>query len=245
MEAENIKKDLILHQFGRAKVVPNVSPFCLKLETFLRLAKIPYENDFKNPQGPYGKAPWMNYKGKVVTDSTLCIEYLIENLHLNVDDDLSSEQKAIGRALVLMVEEHLIWPVALHRWVWDETNAIGRVSNWPSFPPFTIIRWYVGRMINKRAAGQGIGQHPKETIMEFAKKDLKALSEFLGPKTYFFGVDPTSYDCALFGGLAQLMWALPESDFEKWINGEFSNLKRFCQQMKSTFWPDWDECLSK
>ncbi len=33
---------LILHSFDRGKTCPNVSPFVLKLETYLRMADIPY-----------------------------------------------------------------------------------------------------------------------------------------------------------------------------------------------------------
>ena len=33
---------LVLHQFSRGKYCPNLSPFALKLEAFLRLSRIPY-----------------------------------------------------------------------------------------------------------------------------------------------------------------------------------------------------------
>lgn len=243
--AEGPKKDLILHQFGRAKTLPSASPYCLKLETFIRMAEIPYENDFRNPQGPYGKAPWMTYKGQAVTDSTLCIEFLCEKLNLNVDSHLSDEQKAIGRSLVLMGEDNLMWVFALFRWVYDETKSIGRIMPWGSFPPFSVIHFFIKRSFNKRAIGHGIGQHPKETIMAFGKKDVKALSDFLGTKKFFFGDQPSSYDCALFAMLAQLVWGAPGSPFESWVNEEYSNLKTYCNNMKDKFWSDWDEILSK
>lgn len=34
---------LILHSFERAKTVPNASPYVMKLETYLRMADIPYK----------------------------------------------------------------------------------------------------------------------------------------------------------------------------------------------------------
>jgi glutathione S-transferase len=68
-----------LHQFplvfGR-----NVSPFALKLETWLRLAGLPYELvPTRNPgQGPKGKLPFIvDDDGTVVADSSLIIEHLV------------------------------------------------------------------------------------------------------------------------------------------------------------------------
>ena len=37
------KDTVVLHQFPRGKITPSISPFCLKLETYLRVAAIPYE----------------------------------------------------------------------------------------------------------------------------------------------------------------------------------------------------------
>jgi len=35
---------IILHQFARPKTgVPSLSPFCLKIETYLRMADLPYQ----------------------------------------------------------------------------------------------------------------------------------------------------------------------------------------------------------
>lgn len=46
---------IVLHQFKGSKTQPNYSPYCLKLETFLRLSELPY---------------------KVIGDSTLIIDHL-------------------------------------------------------------------------------------------------------------------------------------------------------------------------
>jgi hypothetical protein len=49
-----------LFQFPRMLGVPNVSPFCCKLETWLRIAQLPYEVvETRDPRkGPKGKLPF-------------------------------------------------------------------------------------------------------------------------------------------------------------------------------------------
>lgn len=40
----DVPKDVVLvHAFPKSRFAPNVSPFVLRLETYLRLAKIPYQ----------------------------------------------------------------------------------------------------------------------------------------------------------------------------------------------------------
>ena len=41
---QNFEKDVVyLYQFSRTPVIPSISPYCLKVETWLRLAGIKYE----------------------------------------------------------------------------------------------------------------------------------------------------------------------------------------------------------
>ena len=59
---------VLLHQFPpmRGSVV-NASPPCLKLETYLRMAKIPYEIDDSGRQlSKKGKMPWIAYSGESI-----------------------------------------------------------------------------------------------------------------------------------------------------------------------------------
>lgn len=44
----NFEKDVVyLYQFSRTPVIPSISPYCLKVETWLRLAGIKYEVSLK------------------------------------------------------------------------------------------------------------------------------------------------------------------------------------------------------
>ena len=50
---------ITLHQFPPAWGLPNASPFCMKVETYLRMCNLPYTTvNVLNPaKGPKGKLP--------------------------------------------------------------------------------------------------------------------------------------------------------------------------------------------
>ena len=58
--------------------LPSVSPFCLKLDAFLRIAGIAHEAITAATPfgGPKGKAPWITLDGETLGDSSLIVEYL-------------------------------------------------------------------------------------------------------------------------------------------------------------------------
>lgn len=51
----------------------------------------------------------MTYNGEDVADSQICIEYLNEKLGIDLNEHLTAEEKAIGRAVQIMLEDHLYW----------------------------------------------------------------------------------------------------------------------------------------
>jgi glutathione S-transferase len=67
-----------VHQFAPAFGLPNASPFCMKLETYLRMAGLPFDlvNDGNVMNAPMGKLPYIEDDGRVVADTQVIIEYL-------------------------------------------------------------------------------------------------------------------------------------------------------------------------
>ena len=57
------KDVVVLHQFPRGLTCPSISPYVLKLETFLRIHRIKYVNDFEQPLSEKGKCPWITFNG--------------------------------------------------------------------------------------------------------------------------------------------------------------------------------------
>lgn len=68
-----------LFQFPRMFGVPNLSPFCCKLETWLRIARIPYEvvNTSDPRKAPKGKLPFIEDAGHRIGDTSLIVDHLV------------------------------------------------------------------------------------------------------------------------------------------------------------------------
>ena len=67
-----------MHQFPAALGLPNASPFCMKLETYLRMTGLPFEvRPVTDPRrAPKGKLPYIDDGGTVLADSNLILDYL-------------------------------------------------------------------------------------------------------------------------------------------------------------------------
>ena len=71
---------IILHQYPGAFGLSSLSPFCIKIEFFLKMANLPYKihNELNPGKGPKGKMPFINDGGQKIPDSSFIIDYLIE-----------------------------------------------------------------------------------------------------------------------------------------------------------------------
>jgi hypothetical protein len=83
----------------------------MKLETWLRMAKLPYKTDtaLNIALASKGKIPFIDYKGKLVGDSTLIIEMLKEKEGIDLDEGLTTTERAISLAFRRMLKENTFW----------------------------------------------------------------------------------------------------------------------------------------
>src|SRR5215471_2253017 len=97
-----------LFQFPRMFGIPNLSPFCCKLETWLRIAGIPYEVvDTSDPRsGPKGKLPFIEDGGGRLGDSTLISEHLMKTRNVDPDAGLDASQRAVALLVQRTLEDH-------------------------------------------------------------------------------------------------------------------------------------------
>ncbi|OQV26090.1 putative Failed axon connections-like protein [Hypsibius exemplaris] len=238
---------VILHAFGRNQFGPTPSPFCLKLETYLRLAKITYSLDTTQPKSAKeGKSPWISCSGQAVSDSSVCVEFLkTHHVGKDLNAGLSASDKAVSRAFQKMFEEEFCWVLALWRWSFDPHQTMMKSLQ------FSKIKEFIGSKViraetKKQAHGHGIGRRTPEEIMQIGETDIRAVSDFLDAKKYLMGGESASdLDCTAFGFLAQILYTSPSCPLNGFMRENTPNLVEYCDRLKAEAWPDWDEvCAS-
>ena len=111
-----------LFQFPRMFGIPNVSPFCCKLETWLRIAGIPYEvvNTPDPRKGPKGKLPFIEDAGVRIADTSLIVDHLVKTRCVDPDARLDASQRAIALLVQRTLEEHYAFVLAYTHILRDE-----------------------------------------------------------------------------------------------------------------------------
>lgn len=231
---------VILHQLSRGPYAPTISQFILKLETYLRMANIPYRNVHSRQKSKKGKYPWIEYNGEEICDTEFIIEYLNEKFEIDLNKQYSATDLAIARAFQKMLEENTFWAVTLDRWLFDkESTGLRLVKLHP------IGIFFLRRLVKKSTYYHGIGRHSKEEVYHILDLDLKSLSEFLGKKKFLLGDEPCQADASVFGQLGQIYWHGFGNPCYTVYFKKYKNLCDYCERMKDKFWPDWEQCITK
>lgn len=131
----------------------------------------------------------------------------------------------------------------------EEKRALRQATQSRLPPPTPIVPYSLSSPFSfsivfaqnvKQAIGHGIGHHTNEEIYDFGKSDLKALSDVLLDKDYFFGKEPHLLDCVAFAHLTQFVY-VPFADMKEWIETNTPNLIAHTERIKNRYWSDWDE----
>src|SRR5262249_43277254 len=167
-----------LFQFPRMFAIPNLSPFCCKLETWLRIAGIPYEVvDTPDPRkGPRGKLPFIEDAGVRIADSSLIVDHLAKTRGVDPDACLDVSQRAIALLVQRPLEEDSAFILAYPHLVRDEGLKYTR-ARFDLLP--AIVRPLAGSLVRRRIKKllwqQGILRHSHEAIIESALRDWRAV----------------------------------------------------------------------
>lgn len=253
---QDFEKDVVyLYQFTRTPVLPSLSPYCLKVETWLRLAGIKYENvDHKMKyKSKKGQLPFVEVNGEEIADSAIIIKELGSRYNQDLDAGLSAEQRNVAHATISMIENHFAWVVKWWRCrcpgEWVRAAKLNLQQALQTRIPNAVLNFAFKlrfRQAAKKVRAHGIGVHKPEEIEEFGHNDLMVLSDLLGDKPFFFGDAPTSLDVVAFANLAQVAFMDKEVSYSlrDWMSENCNNLVEFCNRVKERAFPDWEEMCS-
>jgi len=248
---KEFEEDMVyLFQFTRSPQIPSISPFCLKLESWLKLHGIKYQNiDHKCKfRSRKGMLPFVEINGDEIADSNMVIETLAKKFDKEMPAQLSQDQKNVQHAMIAMVENHLHWTIVHWRSKDVDNTLKGYQLNLQtaigSKAPASLLNFYFKytfcRKGLKKVKAHGLGVHTPEEIEQFGKKDLQALSEMLGDKEFFFGDEPAMLDLVVYSHVAQLV--MIEKDYpcslRDYLEADCKNLVGLVNRMKDRCWGD-------
>jgi len=260
---KDFEKDVVyVYQFDRTSAVPSISPACLKLETWLKLNGIKFENINHNCKlrSKRGLLPFVELNGEEIADSDIIIKQLSAKFEKeNPSANLADEQKNIQHAMVTMVENHLQWAI-MH---WRVSNSENMVQGYHidltrmmgTKMPIKILNFaFKHTMLRKgmkKVKAAGFAGYTAEEIQQFAKDDLKVLSDLLGEQQFFFGDEPNHLDLVAFSHIALVLGVDNgengvECPLKEFINETCPNLLGLVTRMKDRAWGDhWDEAIGE
>jgi glutathione S-transferase len=191
---------ITLHQFPPAYGLSSSSPFCTKVETYLRLTGVSFRVVDGNLRlAPKGKLPYIDDEGLIVADSGFIIEHVKQAHHRDLDADLDAPGRAMGHFLRRTVEEHLYWALIYARWI-DDAGWVEQRKVLNRFVPAPARSWLpplLRRGLRKSLRAQGIGRHSPAEIYTLGITDVDAIAAHLQGRDFLLGESPTSFDASV------------------------------------------------
>ena len=233
--------ELIVYELPGRWGLPSVSPFCLKLDAFLRINGIPFQSVTAATPfgGPKSKAPWIELNGKKIGDSSLIIEYLKSVYSTPSENSMTPLESALTVLLERLIEENLYWCLVFDRWRRPENWNVLKDSILGDIPWLIrqILAPFARRSVTAQLKGHGMGLHSPEEIEAIAQRDLTAISECLGDAPFFCGTSPRLADATVYSLLANIWWVEFQSPMKAMIESS-GNLVPFLERFRTQVYGD-------
>ena len=227
---------VVLYLYPKMFGLPDNNPFGLKVETFLRLAKVDFEprNILDTKDAPRGQLPYIDDNGKIITESNYIIQYISEKYHVVMDNDLTPQQTTVQFFITRMLDNHLYWVMSYSRWQDERFWPLFKAEFQRHFPDVSESALEKVRQNNmEKYRYQGIGRYDPKDVYQSGIDDLSAISSALGKNDFIFGDKPHTVDAACYGFLANIFYFEIETPLKDFINKEIS-LKNYINRIRKS-----------
>lgn len=217
----------------------SLSPFCVKLEAYLRMAKIPFKIAEPNLLvAPKGKIPYVkDGDGPAIGDSGLIIDYLASKYGDQLDGGMTPLEVAQAHAVRRMLEESTYFGLAWLRW--SDPRAMPFLVEYfrAVMPPVvgSVIPHVIRRSMLKITKAQGVSRHSRDEVLKLVFADFRSLSALLGDRAFLMGADPRSVDATVYGFLNGVLGVPWESELKQQVSSH-GNLVAYADRMRSRYW---------
>jgi glutathione S-transferase len=221
---------------------PTGTPFGIKVMCLFKMAKLDWEPEFVSDprKAPNAKFPVLDDEGTIVPDSDTIRSYLEKKHDLDFDEGLNKQQRAVSRALIRMVEEHLYFAIIYDRWKNEDNWVLVKKAFFGHMPFFLFP--LITRAVHKHSMaslnGQGLGRHNYDEMLAKAGKDIQAVKDFLGDQHYLFGDKPTAADASVIPILRTIATSPASSKLKDLIIKD-TGLMAYLDRGKKELYPEY------
>lgn len=216
-----------------------MSPYCLKVETFLKANKIPHELcPVMRDRSKYGLLPFIELNGEHIADSQIIINRLKD--HFKVKPLPSPKDEAIARAVERMSDNHTLMLSSKSKFVDGSSHGLMAAAICELGCPLFLAEilapvagYFMKRKVSQRISA-GIGSYPILDCKDFLRKDFDAYRDLLGEKKFLFGDDISSADCTVFSQLATTLYLPTESYAKNILTDDYPTLNAYADRIRDT-----------
>ncbi|KAA0154494.1 hypothetical protein FNF29_02371 [Cafeteria roenbergensis] len=258
----------VLYQGKQSIAGPSgsLSIFCLKVETFLRVAKIPFSVKGALPStAPKGKIPFAKHGSTTTCDSHYMLEYLLNTFSkegtsrehaestrkgdaagmlgdLALPGTMDARQLAVAKAIEVVIEHRLYYNGMMLRWGHDDGFAKITKIFFGAVP--AIIKPFILRMVRRNVwdtmRAQGVATHHVSDVDRREIEDWDTVATlFETSGTPFLGGDaPCPQDCTLFAALDNLLNTPFPSKAKDHVIAKHPALVEYADAFRARFFPD-------
>ena len=233
---------ITLYTFGSSFNLPDASPYVMKAEILLKMAKLPYKTDSTGDvtKAPKKKFPYILDGEKIIADSSL-IRFYLEKKY-SIDFDSEADPYALPSAFFAekYCEDNLYFLTLSQRWLNPENFAKGPKIFFEKAPFLLrgLIEKSVIKDVDKTLWLQGLGRHSLAEQQQLVAQGSDMLARLLSDRNFFGGAAPCGSDAFIASLLCGVLNDFFADPFQKYFL-EKENLVAYTKRMLQLFYPDY------